>query len=99
MTAHNHYPLLRHFLVALAYRTRKVLRDAPEAFASFDAGHGTRTALAVVRHMSDVLNHARTFFGGPARLDPLSSFEEEVDRFFAIVGEFGKHLLETPEPS
>lgn len=47
--------------------------------------------------MSDVLNHARTFFGGPARLDPLSSFEEEIARFFKIIGELGDHLLgDTP---
>lgn len=42
--------------------------------------------------MSDVLNHARTFVGGPARLGPLPTYEEEVARFFEIVSELRGHL-------
>jgi len=30
--------LLQHFLAALAYRTQKALRDAPQSFYSFRAG-------------------------------------------------------------
>jgi hypothetical protein len=35
--------LLRHFLAALAYRTQKALRDAPDDFGSFCAVDGART--------------------------------------------------------
>jgi hypothetical protein len=35
--------MLRHFLAALAYRTQKALRSAPERFGSFSAGNETRT--------------------------------------------------------
>lgn len=71
---------------------RKVLRGAPDSFASFEAGQGTRTPLALVRHMNDVLNHARSFFGGPPRLGPPLSFEREIARFFEILSELGGHL-------
>jgi len=84
--------LLSHFLATLAYRTRKALHGAPHSFASFSAGQATRTPFELVRHMSDVLNHARTFFGDPARLEPLPTYEEEVARFFEIVSELLDHL-------
>ncbi len=44
--------LLRHFLAALAYRTQKALRDAPPAFADFEAGGRIRTPAVLVRHMT-----------------------------------------------
>ena len=53
--------LLRHFLAALAYRTQKVLRDAPEDFGSFLASDGVRTPAELGRHMTSVLGYARTF--------------------------------------
>ncbi|MEM9556190.1 MAG: hypothetical protein AAGC60_18170 [Acidobacteriota bacterium] len=34
------YSLLRHVLAALAYRTQKALRGAPNDFADFTAGAG-----------------------------------------------------------
>lgn len=84
--------LLSHFLTALAYRTRKALEGTPDSFANFRAGPDTRTPWELVRHMSDVLNHARGFFGGPDRLSPLSTYEDEVTRFFEIVGELRERL-------
>jgi hypothetical protein len=35
--------LLRHFLAAIAYRTAKALRNAPPAYATFEAGEKSRT--------------------------------------------------------
>jgi hypothetical protein len=35
--------LLQHFLAALAYRTQKALRGAPQTFSDFDIGSNTRT--------------------------------------------------------
>jgi hypothetical protein len=35
--------MLHHFLAALAYRTQKALRGAPDSFAGFEAGSSVRT--------------------------------------------------------
>lgn len=58
--------MLRHFLAALAYRTQKALRAAPDDFADFEAGNNVRTPKELVRHMTSVLGYARTFFRGGA---------------------------------
>ena len=85
--------MLRHFLAALAYRTQKALRDAPGDFADFDAGNNVRTPKELVRHMTSVLGHARTFFrGGRHRPEPLKTLEEEVGRFHAMLGDLVDHL-------
>jgi len=47
--------LLTHFLAALAYRTQKALRGAPEGFGSFRVMEGVRTPIELVRHMTSVL--------------------------------------------
>ena len=74
--------LLQHFLAALAYRTQKALRGAPEAFAEFRAGTHVRTPHELVWHMTGVVGYARTMLRGgtfaPPRLDP---FAAEVARF------------------
>jgi hypothetical protein len=85
--------LLRHFLAALAYRTQKALRDAPEDFGSFPAEIGVRTPAELVRHMTSVLGYARTFFvGGRYRPDPLPSLKEEIARFHEMVEDLARHL-------
>lgn len=87
--------ILRHYLAALAYRTQKALRGAPARFAAFEAGHGIRPPREIVKHMSDVMNHARFRFGGPdGRLGPLDSLEAEIARFHGILEELGA-LLES----
>jgi hypothetical protein len=85
--------LLRHFLAALAYRTQKAVRGAPEGFADFEAGVGTRTPRELVRHMTSVLGYARTFFvGGIFRAEPLATFEDEIERFHSVVADIARHL-------
>ena len=85
--------LLRHFLAALAYRTQKALRGAPEGFGSFSAGHGVRTPAELVRHMTSVLGYARTcFVGGHYRPEPLPSLQHEVDRFHEMLHDLARHL-------
>lgn len=84
---------LRHFLAALAYRTRKALRGAPAAFADFEAGGRVRTPRELLRHMTSVLGYARTYFeGGSYRPDPLPTMAEEVRRFHAMLEDLGAHL-------
>ncbi len=85
--------MLRHFLGALAYRTQKALRGAPEGFGGFEAGNLTRTPKELVRHMTSVLGYARTVFrGGSYRPEPLPTLGEEVTRFHSMLGDLSEHL-------
>lgn len=87
--------LLRHFLAALAYRTQKALRDAPEDFGSFVPPNHVRSAAELVRHMTSVLGYARTsFVGGTYWPEPLPSLDEEIARFHDMVGDLARHLGE-----
>jgi hypothetical protein len=74
--------LLQHFLGALAYRTQKALRDAPDSFAEFRIAPTARTPFELVWHMTGVIGYARTFLHGGEFAPPrLPSFAEEVARF------------------
>jgi hypothetical protein len=85
--------MLRHFLAALAYRTQKALREAPEGFGDFQAGERTRTPRDLVRHMTSVLGYARTYFvGGRYRPEPLPTLNEEIERFHSMIGTMAEHL-------
>jgi hypothetical protein len=85
--------LLNHFLAALAYRTQKALRNAPENFGSFRVINGVRTPLELVRHMTSVLGYARTnFIGGRFWPEPLDSLDEEIERFHEMLGLLAQHL-------
>ena len=85
--------LLNHFLAALAYRTQKALRGAPEDFGSFHVMDGVRTPAELVRHMTSVLGYARTHFvGGRYWPEPLESFQEEIERFHEMLGLIAQHL-------
>jgi hypothetical protein len=85
--------ILRHFLAALAYRTQKALRGAPESFGTFKAGSQVRTPADIVRHMTGVLGYARTFFeGGSYRVEPLPDLAAEIKRFHAMLEDLAGHL-------
>lgn len=85
--------MLRHFLAALAYRTQKALRGAPESFAEFSAGNGVRTPAELLRHMTSVLGYARTFFiGGEYRPAPLPTLRDEIERFHEMLADLRQHL-------
>lgn len=90
--------LLQHFLAALAYRTQKALRHAPESFADFRAGPTTRTPFELVWHMTGVIGYARTFLhGGDFEPPKLATFTDEVARFHdtleALARDFGDASL------
>ena len=88
--------LLKHFLAAVAYRTQKALRGAPDSFAGFRAGNNIRTPHELVWHMTGVLGYARTFFqGGTCRPEKLATFPEEIQRFHAVLEDLAR-LLEEP---
>lgn len=85
--------MLRHFLAALAYRTQKALRSAPEWFGEYRAGRGVRTPRELVAHMDSVLGYALTFFaGGEYRNAPLPDLQAEVERFHGKLEELARHL-------
>jgi len=87
--------LLRHFLAAIAYRTQKALRGAPEHYPTFSAGNRVRTPVELIRHMTSLMGYVRTHFQGgtyPAKPDPLPSFKEEVDRFHSMLQAVGDLL-------
>jgi hypothetical protein len=74
--------LLQHFLAALAYRTQKALRDAPDSFADFRIAPTARTPFELLWHMTGVIGYARTMLhGGDFEPPRLTSIEEEVARF------------------
>jgi hypothetical protein len=78
--------LLQHFLAALAYRTQKALRDAPDAFGEFRAGTHVRTPHELLWHMSGVIGYARTMLHGGAFVPPrLPTFTDEVTRFHELL--------------
>lgn len=85
--------MLRHFLAALAYRTQKALRGAPESFGKFSAGNEIRTPTELIRHMTSVLGYARTFFiGGNYRPKPLPALADEVERFHEMLEDLAAHI-------
>lgn len=85
--------MLRHFLAALAYRTQKALRDAPDGFGDYRAGNDVRTPAELVRHMTSVLGYARTFFiGGSYWPDELPTFSDEIERFHEMLASLREQL-------
>ena len=94
----NSRELLQHFLGALAYRTQKALRDAPESFADFRIAPTARTPFELVWHMTGVIGYARTFLNGGEFAPPrLAAFADEVKRFHetmaALSDDFGNTSL------
>jgi hypothetical protein len=78
--------LLQHFLAALAYRTQKALRGAPNHFADLRAGTNVRTPHELLWHMTGVIGYAQTMLrGGTFAPPPLDDFDAEIDRFHAIL--------------
>jgi hypothetical protein len=74
--------LLQHFLAAIAYRTQKALRSAPDTFGEFRAGAHVRTPHELVWHMTGVIGYARTMFTGDRFTpDRMPTFAAEVHRF------------------
>lgn len=86
--------LLRHTLATLAYRAGKALREAPAGFGEFRAGPGTRTPVAILAHMGDLMDWALCLADGRHEWHeskPLV-WEREVERFFAAVAALDRRL-------
>jgi hypothetical protein len=87
--------LLKHFLAAIAYRTQKALRGAPDSFGHFQAGNNVRTPHELLWHMTGVLGYLRTYFlGGTWRPEQLPTLNDEIRRFHEVLEDLAR-LLET----
>jgi len=77
--------LLRHTLATLAYRGGKAVRGAPEGFGTFRAAPTTRTPLAILAHIGDLLDWALSLADGRHEWRDSSPrpWDDEVARFFA----------------
>jgi hypothetical protein len=90
--------LLQHFIGALAYRTQKALRDAPDSFADFRIAPTSRTPHELVWHMTGVIGYARTMLhGGDFEPPRLATLADEIARFHetlaALSRDFGDPSL------
>lgn len=75
---------LRHTVATLAYRARKAVTATNADFADFRVGQTTRTPLAIVSHMADLMEWALTQAQGVERWNDAtpSDWPGECDRFF-----------------
>jgi hypothetical protein len=86
--------LLRHTVATLAYRAGKAIRNAPEGFATFQAGEGARTPGQILTHIGDLMDWALSMANGKREWHdskPLP-WEQEVERFFAALKKFDDYL-------
>jgi hypothetical protein len=56
--------LLRHALATVAYRAGKAIRNAPDTFAEFHGGEGSRTPGQILAHMGDLFDWALSISKG-----------------------------------
>jgi hypothetical protein len=85
---------LRHALATLAYRAAKALRDAPEDFADFRPGTGSRSAGEILAHMCDLLDWALSQARGNERWRNTArqTWDADSERFFTALGAFDEYL-------
>ena len=78
--------LLRHTVATLAYRGGKVLREAPDGFGSFKVAESTRTPLAILAHINDLLDWAFHITQGRQVWNNSTPdrWEREIDRFLPV---------------
>jgi hypothetical protein len=76
--------LLRHTVATLAYRGGKVLRGAPEEFASFRIGGQSRTPSEILAHIGDLLDWALSLAQGAQAWHDSTpgAWAADVQRFF-----------------
>jgi hypothetical protein len=87
--------MLRHTVATLAYRGGKVVRHAPEGFATFRIGEITRTPEKILAHVGDLLDWALSLAKGKDVWHdsaPLP-WDQEVERFFGALKKFDDYLV------
>ena len=91
--------LLRHTVATLAYRSRKVLAEAPPGFAAFQGSEGSRSAVQILAHMGDLFDWALSIAEGRQawKDETPRPWEEEVLRFYAALRRFDDRLADPAE--
>ncbi len=85
--------MLLHFIAALAYRTQKAVRGAPEDFGDMTVGNKVRSPKDLVCHMTSVIGYAATFFtGGTYRPESLPTLNDEIERFHSKLEALAGHI-------
>ncbi len=85
---------LRHTVATLAYRGGKVIRGAPEGFATVRACDTCRSAAEILRHIGDLLEWALWLAKGNHRwrdAEP-QSWDADADRFFEGLRRLDEYL-------
>lgn len=90
---------LRHALATLAYRGGKAIRAAPPTFATYRPAPGSRTPLAILAHIADLLDWAVVLADGRQdwRDAEPTDWEVEVGRFRLGLEAFDARLR-SPKP-
>ena len=91
--------MLRHAVAAVSYRAARVCENAPPNFAAVRASDSTRSAGAILAHMSDLFEWAMTLVAGSPGWNSVAAlpWEQEVDRFFEALSRFDAALArDTP---
>jgi hypothetical protein len=86
--------LLRHSLATIAYRAGKIIRDAPQGYVDFQAGHNCRTPVQILAHIGDLFDWALSMAKGqPAwHASEALPWPDEVQRFFDSLKRFDDFL-------
>lgn len=87
---------LRHVIATLAYRAEKALRDVPSDFSQFRPSPHSRSALALVAHLGDLMEWAERMARGEVRWQsiPQTSWTSATDRFFRGLAALDQALTE-----
>jgi hypothetical protein len=86
--------LLRHTLATLAYRGGKAIRNAPPSFANYGSSDTSRTPVAILAHIGDLMDWGLSMADGRRQWrdsTPLA-WEKECHRFFAALEKFDDYL-------
>lgn len=91
---------LRHVLVTLGDRFEHAVAGAPPGFGDFDAGHGTRRPLEIVRHLRGLMRFAGALWEGTAAV-PASpgGWDAEVVAFRVDLRALDALLRSMPAPA
>jgi len=85
--------MLRHFLAALAYRGRNILRNMPADIPQFRPSPSVRTPVEILNHLNGVLTYAHSFLVPYESTEPpLLDWRGEVARFYEILTELDQTL-------
>jgi hypothetical protein len=86
--------LLRHTLATLAYRGGKAVRNAGSDFGVFRVGEGTRSPLAILAHINDLLDWMLHLCEGQHvwRNSQPEEWDAEVQRFHETLARVDAYL-------